>query len=84
MPPKKKTNQIAATIRKPAKATDTPRTVRSTLTSPSDRELSRRTTIYLTPETWEGLKIAAAKHHTTLSMFMEQLSRDYLKTTKRT
>lgn len=76
-----KNNRLADTIRKPKVKTPST-TVKDTLQTEDNTKRTRRTTIYLDPDMWQQLKIAAIEDNTNLSHLIEQLAHDYLEKRK--
>lgn len=77
-------NRLADTIRQPAKkAASTP--VKDTLRNGDEEEvkLTRRTTIYLSDQTWKELKISAVQDDKSVSQIVEKLVESYLKRRER-
>lgn len=72
-------NRLADTIRQPAKKTaSTP--VKDTLRNDDSKEvkLTRRTTVYLSEQTWKDLKISAVEDEKNVSQIIEHLVEGYL------
>ena len=77
-------NRLADTIRQPVKKTaSTP--VKDTLRNDDEEEvkLTRRTTIYLSDQTWKELKISAVQDDKSVSQIVEKLVESYLKRRER-
>ncbi|EEW48383.1 hypothetical protein HMPREF0290_3009 [Corynebacterium efficiens YS-314] len=72
-------NRLADTIRQPAKKTaSTP--VKDTLRNDEEEKtkLTRRTTVYLSEQTWKDLKISAVEDEKNVSQIIENLVEGYL------
>lgn len=77
-------NRLADTIRQPAKKTaSTP--VKDTLRNDEEEKtkLTRRTTVYLSEQTWKDLKISAVQDDKNVSQIVEKLVDSYLKNRER-
>lgn len=77
-------NRLADTIRQPAKKTaSTP--VKDTLRNDEEEKakLTRRTTVYLSEQTWKNLKISAVQDDKNVSEIVEKLVDSYLKNRER-
>ncbi|MCS5480954.1 hypothetical protein NYP18_15020 [Corynebacterium sp. YIM 101645] len=73
-------NRLADTIRQPAKKTASI-PVKDTLRHDDEEEtkLTRRTTVYLSEQTWKKLKISAVEDDKNVSQIVEDLVDSYLK-----
>lgn len=72
-----KKNRLADTIRHPDPQTIS-RPVAETLRETGESPLTRRTTIYLSEQTWKKIKITAIEEETNVSQIIEKLLKGYL------
>ncbi len=72
-----KKNRLADTIRKPnPHSTGIP--VADTLHNNNEPQLTRRTTVYLSDQTWKAVKYASIEKSTNVSQIIEGLIKEHL------
>lgn len=72
-----KKNRLAETIRRPDPRTvSTP--VAETLRETNEPQLTRRTTIYLSDQTWKAVKLAAVEEETNVSQIVERFIKQHI------
>lgn len=72
-----KKSRLADTIRRPDPRTvSTP--VAETLRETNEPQLTRRTTIYLSDQTWKAVKHAAVEEETNVSQIVERLIKQHI------
>ncbi|QPK84391.1 hypothetical protein G7Y29_10675 (plasmid) [Corynebacterium qintianiae] len=74
----KRPNRLASTLPQGTENRTPPKKVAETLRDANEPQLDRRTTIYLSSETWREAKIAALDEGTNISQIIEKLLKDYL------
>ena len=75
----RKKNRLADTVRRSPGITTPPKSVAGVLSEHTTKNLDRRTTIYLSSDTWKQLKVRAALEETSISQIVEDLVSDYIR-----